>query len=72
MINPYIIGQMPKAELHVHIEETLDSEPCLELARRNNVEIAYGSAAELRSAYSFKNSQEFLDIYYQGAKVPIE
>jgi hypothetical protein len=63
---------MPKAELHVHIEGTLEAELCFELARRNDIELAYNSVAELQSAYQFNNLQEFLDIYYQGAEVLIE
>ena len=72
MISRDIIAQMPKAELHVHIEGALEAELCFELARRNGVELAYGSVEELKSAYRFDNLQEFLDIYYQGAAVLIE
>ena len=72
MIIRDIIAQMPKAELHVHIEGTLEAELCFELARRNDIELAYNSVAELQSAYQFNNLQEFLDIYYQGAEVLIE
>ncbi len=72
MISRDIIAQIPKAELHVHIEGTLEAEQCFELARRNGVELAYGSVEELQSAYRFNDLQEFLDIYYQGANVLIE
>ena len=72
MIIRDIIAQMPKAGLHVHIEGTLEAELCFELARRNDIELAYNSVAELQSAYQFNNLQEFLDIYYQGAEVLIE
>ncbi|MCP4966929.1 MAG: adenosine deaminase [bacterium] len=58
---------LPKAELHVHIEGTLEPELLFEIAARNNVTTSYSSVDELRAAYEFKNLQEFLDIYYEGA-----
>jgi len=63
------IKGLPKAELHVHIEGTLEPELMFELARRNRIELQYNSIEELKAAYSFSNLQEFLDLYYQGANV---
>ena len=60
---------MPKAELHLHIEGTLEPEMLFELARRNGVELPFENEAEVRAAYSFTDLQSFLDIYYQGAAV---
>jgi len=60
---------MPKAELHIHIEGSLEPELIFKLAKRNHVAIAYASVEELRSAYAFSNLQTFLDIYYAGASV---
>ena len=60
---------LPKAELHLHIEGTLEPEMLFELARRNGIETSYGSVGELRSAYEFTDLQSFLDIYYAGAAV---
>jgi len=72
MISPEIIENMPKAELHVHIEGTMEPEMCFELAKRNHIELEYTSVDELRDAYQFNNLQDFLDIYYQGCKVLVE
>ena len=63
------IRKLPKTELHVHIEGTLEPELMFELARRNGVELPFGSVEEVRAAYSFENLQSFLDIYYQGMSV---
>jgi adenosine deaminase len=63
------IAGLPKAELHMHIEGSLEPELMFALARRNRVEIPFGSVDEVRAAYSFSNLQDFLDIYYQGAAV---
>ena len=63
------IAGLPKAELHMHIEGSLEPELMFELARRNRVEIPFRSVEEVRAAYSFSNLQDFLDIYYQGADV---
>ncbi|MHB9041222.1 MAG: adenosine deaminase [Melioribacteraceae bacterium] len=65
------IKGIPKAELHLHIEGTLEPELMFELAKRNNIEIKQKSIQELRDAYHFNNLQEFLDIYYEGASVLI-
>lgn len=60
---------LPLAELHVHLEGTLEPELMFELARRNRVDIPFASVEAIRAAYSFSNLQDFLDIYYQGANV---
>ena len=62
---------LPKAELHLHIEGTLEPELMFKLAERNGVEIPFKTVEEVRSAYEFDNLQSFLDIYYEGAKVLI-
>ncbi len=58
---------LPKAELHLHIEGTLEPELMFALAARNGVELRFGSVDELRAAYEFDDLQSFLDIYYEGA-----
>ncbi|MEA3035853.1 MAG: adenine deaminase [Sphingomonadales bacterium] len=63
------IAGLPKAELHIHIEGSLEPELMFELARRNKVESPFKSVEEVRAAYSFSNLQDFLDIYYRGADV---
>ncbi|MCV6609469.1 MAG: adenosine deaminase [Amphritea sp.] len=65
------IKALPKVELHLHIEGTLEPELMFELAQRNGVEIPFQSCDEIRAAYNFHNLQSFLDIYYQGADVLI-
>ena len=67
-----LIKRIPKAELHLHIEGTLEPELMMTLARRNNVAIPYASVDEIRDAYEFSDLQSFLDIYYAGAQVLIE
>jgi len=64
----YLKG-LPKAELHLHIEGTLEPELAFRLAKKHGVALPYGSVEELRAAYSFTNLQSFLDIYYAGASV---
>ncbi len=64
-----LIARLPKAELHLHIEGSLEPEMLFELAARNGVAIPFASAEEVRAAYSFSNLQDFLDIYYQGMSV---
>ena len=64
-----LIQQIPKAELHLHIEGTLEPELMMKLAQRNNIEIPYSNVDEIRSAYEFSDLQSFLDIYYAGAQV---
>src|SRR3546814_9835883 len=63
------IAGLPKAELHLHIEGSLEPELMFELAQRNKVAIPFGSVEEVRAAYAFSNLQDFLDIYYQGMGV---
>lgn len=63
------IRSIPKAELHLHIEGTLEPEMMFELARKHRLALPYASVEQLRQAYSFSNLQSFLDIYYQGADV---
>jgi adenine deaminase len=63
------IARAPKAELHIHIEGSLEPELIFALARRNNVQLAYDSIDTLRAAYAFTDLQSFLDIYYAGASV---
>ncbi|MDR3515180.1 MAG: adenosine deaminase [Azospirillaceae bacterium] len=63
------VRAMPKAELHVHIEGTLEPELIFALARRNGIALAYRDIAALRAAYAFTDLQSFLDIYYAGASV---
>ena len=65
-LDTFIAG-LPKAELHLHLEGSLEPELMFDLARRNNVAIPFKSVAEIRAAYSFSRLQDFLDIYYQGA-----
>ena len=64
-----LIARLPKSELHLHIEGTLEPGMMFDMAARNAVEIPYSSVEELRAAYSFANLQEFLDLYYQGMNV---
>lgn len=66
---PELLRAMPKAELHIHIEGSLEPELIFALAQRNGVSIPYASVEELRRAYAFTNLQSFLDIYYAGASV---
>lgn len=66
---PALLQRMPKAELHLHIEGSLEPELIFELARRNGVTLKYPSVEALRSAYAFTDLQSFLDIYYAGASV---
>ncbi len=59
----------PKAELHVHLEGTLEPELMMELAQRNGIELPFRDVEEIRSAYDFADLQSFLDIYYEGMSV---
>jgi len=67
-----LIKKAPKAELHLHIEGTLEPDLLLRLAKKNNVKISFSNLQEIKTAYNFQNLQTFLNIYYQGAKVLIE
>jgi adenine deaminase len=64
-----LIAELPKAELHLHIEGTLEPEMMLELAARNGISLPYQDIEAVRRAYQFSNLQSFLDILYQGAAV---
>ncbi len=64
-----LIHRLPKAELHLHIEGTLEPEMMLALAERNRIELPYANVEEIREAYNFSDLQSFLDIYYAGAEV---
>ncbi len=66
---PELLKCMPKAELHIHIEGSLEPEMIFALAARNCLSLPYASVEELRRAYAFTNLQSFLDIYYAGASV---
>ena len=63
------IEEMPKVELHLHIEGSLEPEMLFELAQRNNIRIPFANVEDVRKAYNFSNLQDFLDIYYQGMNV---
>ncbi|BDM65529.1 adenine deaminase [Shewanella sp. NFH-SH190041] len=65
------IQGLPKVELHLHIEGTLEPDLMFELAQRNGVHIPFSTPEQVRAAYDFHNLQSFLDIYYQGANVLI-
>jgi adenosine deaminase len=68
-MTPSFIEGLPKAELHLHIEGTLEPQMMMNLAERNGVALAYGSLEEVHAAYRFENLQSFLDLYYQGMAV---
>ena len=63
------VRELPKAELHLHLEGSLEPEMLMRLATRNRVEIPFRSVEEIRAAYHFTELQDFLDIYYQGMNV---
>src|SRR3954470_16608081 len=66
-----LIKHLPKCELHIHIEGSLEPELMFALERRNGISLPYASVEALRQAYQFSNLQDFLDIYYQGMSVLI-
>lgn len=66
-----LISRIPKAELHLHIEGTLEPEMMMQLAQRNGIELPYAGVDDIRHAYDFADLQSFLDIYYAGAQVLI-
>ena len=68
---PELLRRSPKAELHIHIEGSLEPELIFRLSQRNGIAMPYASVDELRQAYAFSNLQSFLDIYYAGASVLI-
>ncbi len=63
------VAALPKAELHLHIEGSLEPELMFDLARRNGIALPFADVEAVRAAYAFSNLQDFLDIYYQGANV---
>jgi adenosine deaminase len=63
------LNGLPKIELHLHIEGTLEPELLFKLAKRNSIQLPFNSIDEVKKAYQFSNLQDFLDIYYQGAEV---
>jgi adenine deaminase len=66
---PELLRRIPKAELHIHIEGSLEPEMIFKLAQRNGMSTPYATVEDLRKAYAFTNLQSFLDIYYAGASV---
>ena len=67
-----LIKKIPKAELHCHIEGTLESDLLFKLAKRNDIRIPFANVNEVKSAYNFSNLESFLNIFYQGSKVLIK
>ena len=63
------LRKIPKAELHIHIEGSLEPEMMCEMATRNGVRLRYVSVGDVREAYDFSNLQSFLDLYYEGTQV---
>ncbi|MBU0533058.1 adenosine deaminase [Candidatus Micrarchaeota archaeon] len=70
-LDQFITG-IPKSELHLHIEGTFEPDLMFKIAQRNSIELKYNSIEELKAAYNFSNLQDFLDLYYEGAKVLIK
>ena len=66
------IKKIPKAELHLHIEGTLEPDHLFELAKRNNIQIPFNNVNEVKSAYNFSNLDSFLKIFYQGSRVLVK
>ena len=64
-----LIRKMPKAELHIHIEGSLEPDLLFQIAQRNHIPLRFNSVEELQNAYQFRDLQSFLDIYYEGARV---
>lgn len=69
MIMKEFIKNLPKAELHLHIEGTLEPEMMFELAQSNDIDLPYNSVSKIKEAYNFEDLQSFLDLYYQGSQV---
>ena len=61
------IKKAPKAELHLHIEGSLEPNQMFELAKRNNIKIPFTNVEDVKKAYNFSNLESFLKIYYEGA-----
>jgi adenosine deaminase len=68
-VNREWLNALPKLELHIHLEGSLEPELLFKLAQRNEIDLAFQTVDQLRQAYEFSNLQDFLDIYYQGANV---
>jgi len=64
-----LIKKIPKAELHLHIEGSIEPDLMFKLSKKNKIDIPFKSISEIKSAYNFNNLQSFLNIYYEGAKV---
>jgi len=64
-----LIARLPKCELHIHVEGSLEPELMFALARRNGISLPYASVDAVRQAYRFGNLQDFLDLYYRGMSV---
>ena len=64
-----LIAALPKAELHIHIEGSLEPDHLFDLAKRNGIAIPYATVDDIKAAYNFSNLQSFLDVYYLGTKV---
>ena len=69
MTDREFLRRLPKAELHLHLEGSLEPEMLMRLARKNKVEIPFRTVDEIKAAYRFTELQSFLDIYYQGMNV---
>src|SRR5450759_4086670 len=69
MSHEELIARLPKVELHVHLEGTLEPEMAFEFARRNGIALPHASAEEMRAAYRFTDLQSFLGIYYEACSV---
>ena len=67
-----LVASLPKAELHLHIEGTFEPELMFAVAKRNAIPLPYGTVDEVRAAHAFSNLQDFLDICYAGAGMPVE
>ena len=63
------LNKLPKVELHLHLEGSLEPELMFELAQRNNIDLPFDTVEQVHRAYAFSSLQDFLDIYYQGAGV---
>ena len=66
----HFVAGLPKAELHLHLEGSLEPEQMFEIAARNRVALPYATVEDIRRAYRFSNLQEFLDVYYIGHECP--
>ena len=64
-----LLNSLPKVELHIHLEGSLEPELMFKLATRNGISVPFETVEQLRAAYEFSNLQDFLDIYYRGANV---